>query len=53
VDDEPGDREVSALLRAQDAPTTPVPRLTMREQLEQDLWDRKLRAVRAAERARR
>jgi len=42
-------RPISELLRAQDSQTRRAPQLTMQEQIE---WDKKLEAVREADRAR-
>ena len=42
-------RPVSRMLAAQDAPTRPAPKMSMREQI---LWDRQLAAVREAEKDR-
>lgn len=44
-----GRREVEHLLREQDAPTRRAPRLTMKEEI---AWEKRLRAIREAEKER-
>lgn len=48
----PGAREIDALLRAQDAPTTPAPSRTHRELIEESRIERMLREIKEAERYR-